>query len=119
MYPLTESRITDALKSNNRPPRHKRGERFLLGPIPLAWLRTAANLPGKTFVVAVLMWFEAGVSKSDTVTLGHRRLGDFGVHRAASYSALEALENAGLVCVKRHPGRSPRVTLLHKDGANP
>jgi hypothetical protein len=30
-----------------RPPRHRRGERFLKGPIPWPWISAAAALPGK------------------------------------------------------------------------
>lgn len=95
------------------PPRHKRGEPFLKGPIPLDWLGRAAGLRGKSpVVVALALWFQAGVDKRRTVSLTGSLLGRFGSKRHSGYRGLVKLEQAGLVSVDRRPGRSPVVTLL-------
>ena len=93
-------------------PRHRKGERFLKGPIPLAWLMAAGSQPGKALHVAVALWFLAGVNRNRAIALSTSLLSSFGVGRYAGYRALRALEHAGLVSVVRHPGRLPIVTIL-------
>ncbi|HKF94008.1 MAG TPA: hypothetical protein VKB96_05275 [Gammaproteobacteria bacterium] len=95
-----------------KPPRHKPGEKFLKGPVPLTWLASAAQLPGKALHVSVVLWFFAGLKKTRIVSLPNKTLRLFGVSRNAKYRALGALEKAGLVVVERPPGRNPLVTLL-------
>jgi hypothetical protein len=93
-----------------RPPRPA-GE-FLRGPIPLEWLGLAARLPGKALAVALAIWFESGRKKNRrTVTLTRAILDRFGVNRYAAYRALQDLEGAGLVTVKRQQGKNSVVTL--------
>ena len=94
------------------PPRHRPGERFLKGPVPCAWLQRAARLPGKSFHVGIALWQRAGMEKSDTVKLSNGILEDWGTDRYAKARGLKDLEEAGLVSVKRHHGRSPIVTIL-------
>jgi len=98
-------------KKANQPPRHLRGDWFLKGPIPGAWLEVAVRLPGKALHVSLALWFEAGRKRTGTVTLGHALLRRFNVSRNAGYRALEALASAGLVEVEQRAGRAPRVTL--------
>lgn len=110
---LTHDRIQAALRSGSRKlPRHKRGEEFLCGPIPLAWLRKAAALPGKVLAVGVALWFKAGATKRAEVQMTGKLLAKFGINRKAGYRGLKALECAGLVTVKRHAGRCAVVTIL-------
>jgi hypothetical protein len=47
-----------------RLPRHRAGEEFLRGPIPLAWLLRACRLSPKALAVALALWFKAGMSKN-------------------------------------------------------
>jgi hypothetical protein len=103
-----------AAVANQKPPRHKQGERFLKGPIPWTWLSRAAQAQerGKALHVGNALWFLAGVKRKRTVTLSSRPLRELGVKRHAVYRALRALEKAGLVSVERHPGRQPVVTIL-------
>ena len=46
------------------PPSPQKGEAFLKGPIPLAWLERAARLPGKSLQAAVALWYAAGLTRS-------------------------------------------------------
>ncbi|MFY0609933.1 MAG: hypothetical protein JXQ99_00290 [Hyphomicrobiaceae bacterium] len=93
-------------------PRPKAGEKFLKGPIPMNWLSTAAQLPGKSLHVGIAIWFTASLAKSSTVQLSNLAGLPFGLDRNAKYRALSWLEEAGLISVDRKLGRSPVVTLL-------
>ncbi len=101
------------------PSRRRPQGRFLKGPIPLAWLRAAAQLPGKALHVGVALWFLVGVSGSSTVPLQPSLLRQFGVDRHAGYRAVHALEGAALVQVRRHRGRAPMVTVVGGPGGGP
>ncbi len=92
-------------------PRHRGGELFVRGPIPWAWLKTAARLPGRALHVGIVLWLESGLRTSAVVALSQQRLRDLGIDRYASYRGLVRLEQAELVEVRRHPGRLSDVTL--------
>ncbi|MFO0800494.1 MAG: hypothetical protein U0804_23755 [Gemmataceae bacterium] len=93
-------------------PKRMTGE-FLKGPIPLPWLTTASKLSGKApLAVALAIWFEAGRRKSNEVKLTTAILQRFSVNRKAKYTALAALEAAGLIRVRRQPRKNPVVTIL-------
>jgi hypothetical protein len=96
-----------------KPPRHRKGEQFLKGPIPLAWLQAAARQPGAAVLVGLELWFWAGIKKSRdvSISLSHLRIAP-GTSRSSAGRGLRALEQARLVLVQRDPGRKPRVTLL-------
>ena len=98
-------------KSRPSVPRHRRGELFVRGPVPWAWLKRAARLPGRALHVGIALWLESGLRKSAVVALSQRRLRDLSVGRHAGYRGLVRLEQADLVDVRRHPGRLSVVTL--------
>lgn len=102
-------------RANERPPRHKSGDRFLKGPIPLVWLEAAARLPGKSLHAGVALWYAAGLTRSASVPLSNVAGDRFGLDRNAKYRALAWLEGAGLVRVERKLGRAPVVTLVAVD----
>jgi hypothetical protein len=97
-------------------PTHKKGERFLKGPIPMSWLITAARQGGKAFHVGVALWHLAAMKNSARVSLSGSVLTSFGVSRYSTSRALESLEGAKLVEVERHPGRRSVVTILDAPG---
>jgi hypothetical protein len=99
-------------KPKPRLPRHRPGEKFLKGPIPLKWLTLAASLPGKALHVAIALWFQGGVEKSATIRLNLSRLQVFGVERSAGSRALERLSARRLVTVAHRRGCAPIVTIL-------
>src|SRR5262249_35861087 len=98
------------LKTPSLPAPPIRGQ-FLRGPIPLAWLTAAARLPGKApLAVAPAVRFEAGRrGNSQTVKLTNPLVAKLGVSRKSKYSALNALEQAGLVAVRRESRKAPVV----------
>ncbi len=85
---------------------------FIKGPIPLAWMKAAAMLPGKSPHVALVLWYLAGLKKTRTVALGNRLLKSFGVDRKAKGRCLKAMQGAGLITVVSRAGCNPIVTLL-------
>lgn len=110
---LTDSRIDQVLAQRpKRLPRHKPGDEFLKGPIPLNWLRQASDLSGKALTVGIAIWFKAGATNHQTVLLGSGLRDKVGLDRKTAYRGLKRLEDAGLVSVVRHVGRCPLVTLL-------
>ena len=94
------------------PPRPQKGQAFLKGPIPLAWLERAARLPGKSLQAGIALWYAAGLTRSARIPLSNIAGVRFGLDRNAKYRALAWLERAGLVEVERKLGRSPVVTIL-------
>jgi len=85
---------------------------FIKGPLPLGWMQAAARMPGRTLQVALVLWYLAGLKKSDTVRLSSEQMDAVGVSREAKYEALQRLSAAGLVSVDQRPGRAPVVTLV-------
>lgn len=108
------------LPSTKKTPRHKPGQKFVKGPIPLDWLSVAAKLPGKALHVAVALWFRAGIRKSNQMRFPMSWLDRvFGVNRTSAYRGLAVLEKGGLVSVVRHRGRASIVTLLEVSYGQP
>jgi Bacterial regulatory proteins, gntR family len=110
-------RLLAAKAKTKRPslPQHKRGEWFLCGPIPGAWLAVAARLPGRALHVALAIWHEVKIGKSGKARLTHSALARFGVSPHVAHRALPKLEAAGLVTVERRNGCAPRVIICTTD----
>ena len=86
---------------------------FLKGPIPLPWLTAASKLSGKApIAVALAIWFQVGRRRSKEVRLTSAVIERFGIDRKAKYRGLSALEQAGLIKVRRELRRNPVVTIL-------
>ena len=106
------SRSHRARASRGRLPRHRRGEKFLMGPIPWWWLARAFPVSGRALHIGIALWFWAGIKRSARVSLSVGQLTKLGITRWSVYRALDALEGAGLVVVARQKGRHPVVTIL-------
>jgi DNA-binding transcriptional ArsR family regulator len=91
---------------------------FLRGPVPWGWLESAARLPGQALAVSLALWRKAGMRRRRTVKLCLGRVG-LGVSKQAARRAVRALEQAGLVTVRRLPGRGLEVTLRDAPPAGP
>lgn len=98
--------------ARERPPRHRRGEWFVRGPLPWPWIVRAGSAPGKALLVGLAVWREAGRLNRRTVRLSLSALArQVGTHRHTALRGLQALEAAGLVQTRRRPGRALEVTL--------
>ncbi|MBS0289748.1 MAG: hypothetical protein JSS07_06920 [Proteobacteria bacterium] len=101
--------------NSKKPPRHKPGERFLKGPIPLKWLSKAARLPGKAFHCSIAIYVLAGIREARIFPLERTVINELGINRHSVYRGLSALEKHKLINVERHPGRFPIVTILEAE----
>jgi len=99
-----------------RPGAESQSRYFIKGPIPLLWLQRAAAIPGKALHVALGLWFVKGLCCKATFPFKQKVTADLGVSRDATYDALSRMEEAGLIRVLRHRGRSPVVTVLEVAG---
>jgi hypothetical protein len=95
-----------------KPPRHRQGEKFLSGPIPWPWVHRASQLKGKALTVALVLWQEAGCRKCRTIRFRPSQTDALGFHRSTARRGLRALEQAGLVRIRRIPGQCLEVTIL-------
>jgi DNA-binding MarR family transcriptional regulator len=75
-------------------------------------LLRALRLPGKALHVALLLWQEAGCRRSRTIRFRLAGTADLEMHPDTAKRGLRALEKAGLVSIRRHPGQALEVTLL-------
>ena len=89
--------------------------KFIKGPIPLAWISKANSLPGKAGAVGLALWFLVGVNRSTIIKTTRQIETIAACGRKAVYSALEALESAGLIRKNNAPGRRPTVEICVKD----
>lgn len=78
----------------------------------LAWLQAAADAPGKTLHLALLLAGQYRGQDSRHVHLTRPMLAQAGLSRDACYDGLRRLETLGLVAVQRVPGHSPHVQLV-------
>jgi hypothetical protein len=104
--------LADARRFRPAPQPAPTAGKFLRGPVPLAWLQTAASLPGKALAVGLALWFLRGVENRLKVRLTREVLHWFSIERKPGYLGLTKLEGAGLVQVSRGRGRCPVVTIL-------
>ena len=114
--PINQSSLSGVLAKakgpkKKRAPTHKKGERFLKGPIPWNWIVEAANISGSALKVSLALWFLSGITNTGTVKLSNGLLGELGITRRTKYRVLKALESSGLISVSQHSGNSPEITI--------
>jgi hypothetical protein len=93
----------------------RRGRRdgpFVKGPILVADLVLAARLGGKTLMVLLALHQRAGAFGQESITLPTKYLQDIEVSLSAKNRAIQRLEEAGLIKVRRGIGRASRVSLV-------
>jgi hypothetical protein len=105
-----------SLSGPRRPPRHRKGDPFIKGPIPYAWIASACRLPGAGLHVAISYrflcsrfrwenrWGLEKIAKGLRISL-----------RSARYG-LRAAELAGLLSVSREPGCKLAVSVSDLPG---
>ena len=99
-------------------PRHQPGERFIRGPIPLAWFKSAATCGERAEAVAVLLWYAAGYQRRNPVKLTPTILKELKVHPKTARRVLGRMVDRGLVRAEFARGRSPVVTIVSPEPAD-
>lgn len=93
--------------------RQRQQGRFVRGPLPWDWLVAAGSLPGKGLQVAVSIWLQVGMKGVDEVLISMSMIArEFNIDRATAGRALAALEQRGLVEVRRRPGAKALVRVI-------
>jgi hypothetical protein len=69
-------------------------------------------LPGKSLAVGLLLWREFGCTKDRTVHFCLARAVTEGIPTTTARRAIRELERAGLVTIRRKPGRGLEVTIV-------
>jgi hypothetical protein len=108
----TEPGSANSPSESDRLPRHRPGEKFLKGPIPLNWIVVAGRLKGKTLHLGCLLWLKAGIEKARTISFNAAQGEVFGMSKDSARRALRRLEGAGLISTRYLPGRCLEVTIL-------
>ena len=85
---------------------------FIKGPIPLEWISTAENLPGKAINVALALYWMGGMNPQKRFKITRRALGLFNVSDDAYRDALLRMEAAKLIRVSRSPGQRALVEIV-------
>lgn len=99
-------------------PKHNPGERFIRGPIPLAWFKSASTCGERAEAVAVLLWYAAGYQRRNPVKLTPTILAELRVHPKTARRVLARMADLGLVLVEFHRGRAPVVTITMPESAD-
>ena len=91
-------------------PRPTRG--YITVPLSwLAWVLPVMRTP-EQLAVALLLYRECLVQRSNTVALSNDKLRELGISRQTKYRTLGWLQEAGAVTIGTRNGRSVGVTLL-------
>lgn len=94
------------------PPRHKKGEKFISGLIPLSWVKEMLKLPTSASQLSWILWHLAGMKKARVIDVNLSSLEEFNIPRTTAWRSIGYLEKAGLISVVHNPGRKLRVILL-------
>jgi hypothetical protein len=87
-------------------------DKFIAGPVNVAWLSRARKLGVTALWVGLSLWFLRGLRHSDSFVVSNLIMREWDVLPDAKLRALRKLEKAGLITIERRGKRSPRVTLV-------
>ncbi|EMI54653.1 hypothetical protein [Rhodopirellula sallentina] len=93
-------------------PRHRPGERFIRGPIPMTWFRAASTCGNRAEAVAVLLWYAAGYQRRNPIKMTPALLRELRVHPKTAKRIVTRMSDLGLVQCEFARGRSPLVTIV-------
>jgi hypothetical protein len=97
--------------SASRRAKQHRQEPFLRGPIPIRLIGAVLDLPRHHLPVMLAIYHRLALTGDPWVTLPERVMAEFRFDRAAKSHALAEMERAGLIRVRRNPGRPAWVSL--------
>jgi hypothetical protein len=108
-----EADYAKAVAATKRPGKRKHAQRYI--GAPWEFFARICRLPHKstTMIVALLVYRQTKVRRSQTVTLSGPELAELGVDPRRKREALRSLEAAGIMRLRRQgPGQTTEVTLL-------
>lgn len=107
--------VTDCNLSPNRvppTPKPRPYRLFIKGPIPFDWLQRANGIGGSTGIVAVALWFHAGLHGSRRFKIDSRLDALCCLTRQTRDHILKRLEHRGLIKLFPKRGAYPTVEIL-------
>lgn len=91
----------------------KKTKPFFAGPVPLDWLHRACSIQGKALHCALALLHQSKLTGTKCIKVQPALMRRFGVQRKARYSAINALQKAGLIRIEKKPSSAAvTVTLL-------
>jgi hypothetical protein len=99
---------SDSRKGRRAPTQDK----FIMGPISIAWVCQAGRLRGCALLVGLVLWYLKGLRSSKTFIVSNVIMKGWHIKPHAKRRALRTLERAGLVTIEWRGRRSPLVTLI-------
>lgn len=88
------------------------GEGFIKGPIPFGWMRIATDCGTKGAAVGLLIWYAAGWQRKNPIRFSRSVYDQLGIHPKTCRRVLLRMQEASIVSLDLHRGRSPVVTIL-------
>lgn len=85
---------------------------FIKGPIPFDWLQRANAIGGSTGIVAVALWFYAGLNGNKRFKVDSRLDQLCGLTRQTRDHVLQRLDCRGLIRLNKRRGSYPTVEIL-------
>lgn len=85
---------------------------FIKGPIPFSWLKKANAIGGCTGIIAVALWFYAGLHSSRRFRIDSRLDQLCGLSRQTRDQILRRLRDHGLIKLTPKQGAYPTIEIL-------
>ena len=86
-------------------------ESFVKGPVPCVWVQRCCKLANCGGQIAWVLVYLHGLNKEGEFTVPSKVLKAFGISHRTFDRILGQFEQKGLISVKRHNGRSPKIRL--------
>ena len=84
---------------------------YLRGPVPVRLIGAVLDLPGRPLPVFLAIWHRVELTGKSWVSLPAAVMAAFRISQPIKSRAMTELERAGLIRVKRAPGRPTLVSL--------
>lgn len=94
-------------------PKKQIKDQYFLGPVSWKWLQTAANTPGKSLHLSIVILHLGKLQGSfESIHIQPKMLRKFGVERNAGYRALKNLEANHLIkIIERKRGKAATIRI--------
>jgi hypothetical protein len=105
--------LGDSFRAPEAGSRQPRYHSFLKGPISWAWIKTAAKAGRSALFIGLNLHRYRDLRRKEEVQISLQKLGDGVFSRQAVRHILRQLEAAGLIAMRRSPGRLLAFTILN------
>ena len=117
--PTNDSSLTPTSK------RPRRYQRFIRGPLPEDWFKKASSISKTAAVLGIILWqkayeekawgWEGQAMRSRPVKLTSQHCAKWGVCNRSMATALDLMDETGLILLDKHVGRSPLIRIIDNE----